>query len=161
MEKSRKTPKPSKSSLTAVTAGILVIIAGFIMYNYFSKAGGEITNTAEKTENLENLNEKATQEKLTKPEEITRGISLETQEAILGQNKQTATEWVANDYQSGDIKGRTYTVVSGDTLWEIAQAKYGDPYMWTKILDANSGSIGQLANGNPLIIPGQILVLPD
>ncbi|OIP97728.1 hypothetical protein AUJ94_01895 [bacterium CG2_30_40_12] len=151
MEKSL--PKPSKGSLTAIAAGVLVVLAGFVMYNYFSKTGGEITNQAEKTENLE-------QEKLTKPEDITKGISLEEKEAVLGQS-QEKTEWKANDYKSGDIKGGTYTVVKGDTLWEIAQAKYGDPYMWTKIRDANTGSIGQLANGNPLITPGQILVLPD
>ena len=29
----------------------------------------------------------------------------------------TGEKWVANDYKSGDIKGASYTVKSGDTLW--------------------------------------------
>lgn len=145
---------PLKSSLTPIVAGVLVIIAGFVMYNYFSKAGGEITEQSEKTENLENGN----QEKLTNPEEIAKGISIK--ESVLGQGN-TSSEWTAIDYNSGDIKGTTHTVVKGDTLWEIAQAKYGDPYMWTKIRDANLDKIGTLPNGNPLITPGQVLILPD
>jgi len=158
MEKTTEIPKPSKASLTAVVAGVLVILAGFVMYNYFSKTGGEITNQAEKTESLGEDNN-ISQEKLTNPEEIAKGISLNGQETSL--HPQTTSEWVANDYKSGDITTGKHTVVKGDTLWEIAQAKYGDPYMWTKIKDANAGSIGQLANGNPLITPGQILILPD
>jgi len=163
MEKALSKPsKPSKGSLVAITTGVLVILAGFTMYNYFSKSGGEITNQSGQTERLEEPGANTTQEQLTKPEEITKGIgSIGTQETVLGKSNQTTEEWKANDYKNGDIKGKTYTVVKGDTLWEIAQARYNDPYMWTKIRDANADKVGTLSNGNPLITPGQILVLPD
>mgnify|MGYP005835681993 CR=1 FL=1 len=68
--------------------------------------------------------------------------------------------WVANDYSKGDILSGNYTVVSGDTLWEIAEGAYGDGSLWTQILDANSESVDFLPNGQQaLIYPGQILII--
>ena len=70
------------------------------------------------------------------------------------------TQWIANDYNKGDIQGDTYTVVEGDTLFEIAEAVYGDGSMWVNILYANSSDIGYLSNGTQaLIVPGQVLNL--
>ncbi len=66
--------------------------------------------------------------------------------------------WVANDYEFGDINAGSYSVERGDTLWEIAEAAYGDGSQWHKIADANS--ISYLTNGNPLILPGQNLNIP-
>jgi nucleoid-associated protein YgaU len=52
--------------------------------------------------------------------------------------------------------GRTYTVVSGDSLSKIAQRFYGNANEWRKIYDANRDTIE-----NPdLIHPGQTLRLP-
>ena len=53
---------------------------------------------------------------------------------------------------------RTYTVVSGDSLWKIAKKQYGDGNRWPKIYEANREVIG----GNPdKIHPGQHLRIPD
>ena len=57
-------------------------------------------------------------------------------------------------------QARTYTVNRGDSLWTISQKFYGTGYDWWKIRDANAGKIGTLANGRPLITPGQVLVVP-
>lgn len=52
---------------------------------------------------------------------------------------------------------QTYTVVKGDCLWKIAQKFYGSGSQYTKIYEANKGTIG----GNPnLIYPGQVLTIP-
>jgi nucleoid-associated protein YgaU len=49
---------------------------------------------------------------------------------------------------------RTYTVVSGDTLWAIAERFYGDGSKYQVIADASGVS-------NPdLIYPGQVLTVP-
>jgi nucleoid-associated protein YgaU len=49
---------------------------------------------------------------------------------------------------------RTYTVVSGDTLWAIAERFYGDGGKYQVIADASGVS-------NPdLIYPGQVLTIP-
>ncbi|MDD3648260.1 MAG: LysM peptidoglycan-binding domain-containing protein [Candidatus Dojkabacteria bacterium] len=70
--------------------------------------------------------------------------------------------WVANDYKKGDINGNSYKVVWEDTLWEIAEARYGSGFEWTKILNANKDKVGFLPNGSQaLIFPGQVLELPE
>jgi len=51
----------------------------------------------------------------------------------------------------------TYTIVSGDTLWGIAQRKLGSGSRWPEIFEANRDVIGD----NPdRIFPGQILTIP-
>ncbi len=52
------------------------------------------------------------------------------------------------------ITGSTYTVVAGDTLWDIACRAYGDCYAWSRIAEAN-----KLVNPN-LIHPGNEFTLP-
>ena len=69
--------------------------------------------------------------------------------------------WIANDYSEGEIQTGSYTVVSRDTLWEIADAAYGDGSRWVDILNANADSIGFLSDGSQaLIYAGQTLLLP-
>lgn len=51
----------------------------------------------------------------------------------------------------------THTVVDGDTLWDLAQEYYGNPWDWRRIWDANRE---QIADPN-LILPGQVLNIPD
>jgi len=49
---------------------------------------------------------------------------------------------------------RTYTVVSGDTLWAVSERFYGDGSKYQAIADASGIS-------NPdLIYPGQVLTIP-
>lgn len=55
------------------------------------------------------------------------------------------------------VQPKTYTVVRGDCLWNIAKKFYGNGAQYAKIYDANRGVIG----GNPnLIYPGQVLTIP-
>lgn len=68
--------------------------------------------------------------------------------------------WRATDYVKGDINAGTYQVKLGDTLWEIAEAVYGDGAQWTTILSKNSTSVGFLPDGSQaLIVPGQFLTI--
>lgn len=53
-------------------------------------------------------------------------------------------------------KVKTYTVKSGDCLWNIAKKYYGNGVQYTKIYNANKGKI---KNPN-LIYPGQVLTIP-
>lgn len=50
----------------------------------------------------------------------------------------------------------THNVVDGDTLWDLAQRYYGDPFEWRRIWEANRDRI-QDPN---LIYPGQVLTIP-
>lgn len=81
-----------------------------------------------------------------------------------GQHTQDETDnlksvWRANDYTRGDIKAGTYNVVRGDTLWEISEGVYGSGSQWQEIATANN--VSYLSNGNPLILPGQVLNIPS
>ena len=70
-------------------------------------------------------------------------------------------KWSATDYINGEITKGKYEVSRGDTLWEIAEAVYGNGAQWTKILNANKSSIGFLKNHQQALIrPGQVLVIP-
>lgn len=53
----------------------------------------------------------------------------------------------------------TYTVVRGDTLWDIAgyRAIYSDPYQWPLIYKANSHQIEDA----DLVYPDQVLMIPN
>ena len=53
-------------------------------------------------------------------------------------------------------QNKTYTVVRGDCLWNIAKKFYGNGSQYTKIYDANRDKI---KNPN-LIYPGQVLTIP-
>jgi nucleoid-associated protein YgaU/DNA-binding SARP family transcriptional activator len=57
----------------------------------------------------------------------------------------------------------SYTVVPGDTLWDIARRFYGDGSLYPRIFEANAGHI--MADGEPfndprLIRPGWVLEVP-
>lgn len=52
------------------------------------------------------------------------------------------------------ISSNSYTIVAGDTLWDIACRAYGDCYAWSKIAQSNN-----LVNPN-LIHAGNTLTLP-
>lgn len=66
----------------------------------------------------------------------------------------TVSEDFKVETSTTSIENDTYTVVKGDTLWDIAVRAYGDGYKWTEIAEANNLK-------NPDIIhSGNILVLP-
>jgi nucleoid-associated protein YgaU len=54
-------------------------------------------------------------------------------------------------------EARTYTVVSGDTLWKIAERMYGNGSQYMKIFEANT----DLLENPDRIFPGQKLVIPE
>ena len=74
------------------------------------------------------------------------------------------------DWEGAKVETGTYTVVKGDCLWKISKMKYGSPYYWPAIWDANKTGVvnaDQLkhkrhkAVTNPnLIYPGQVLRIP-
>lgn len=141
----------TKDFIAGVIALVFVVAAGYLAFNKFNdserlelgKGGSVLTENGEDamTENSEgDIN----------------GAMSDTKGTI-----EQYPDWQATNYDEGDIKSGQYTVKSGDTLWEIAEAVYGDGAMWTKILDANSTDIGYLPNGSQaLIVTGQTILIP-
>lgn len=52
---------------------------------------------------------------------------------------------------------RTYTVQRGDSLWKIAQIHYGNGALYPRIVVGNPG---HLHGDNPVIHPGNVLIIP-
>jgi len=176
--------EPQRNTIAAIAAGVLVVIAGFLVYNYFSRVGreaepevteeaaifeegeinipepGEIAGESgeeglvvrEEAEANEEANEDANEGETA--EETEEGSSEETTPTVAG-------TWAVRDLAPNSIENGSYTVQSGDTLWEIAEARYGTGFDWGKILEANKDSVGFLPNGSQALIEvGQTLVLP-
>lgn len=72
---------------------------------------------------------------------------------------QNATATVQKEEPRVDntVKPQTYTVKSGDCLWNIAKKYYGSGAQYKKIYEANKKIIGSNPN---LIYPGQVLTIP-
>lgn len=168
-------------SYISITLGFLVVIvAGLLLYNYFSK--NKPSDTTSKDASTE---EKRAVEIATLPTTHTVSEN-ETLWSIAEKYYQSGYNWVtiasgnklANPDlitvgqsliipkaetikpASGEISAaavepvKIYTVVPGDNLWNIAVREYGDGYAWTKIASANN-----LVNPN-LIHTGNVLTLP-
>jgi DNA-binding SARP family transcriptional activator len=58
--------------------------------------------------------------------------------------------------QLGSTSRRVHHVVQGDTLWDIAERKLGDPFRWREIYRLNRGQVQ--ANGYALTDPDEIHV---
>lgn len=74
----------------------------------------------------------------------------------------------ASSKRSSSSSSKTYTVKKGDCLWNIAKKLYGNGAQWTKIYNANKGTIEATAkshgkksssNGH-WIYPGNTLAIP-
>jgi nucleoid-associated protein YgaU len=165
--------EPQRNTLAAIAAGVLVVVAGFLVYNYFSRVGREaqpeVTQEAAVFEEGEiNIPEpeeagQEDQEGIVVREEAEAGEEAdnETQETSAKEGVVAGT-WTVKDHQPNSLSGDSYTVQKGDTLWEIAEARYGSGFDWGKILEANKDSIGFLPNGSQALIEvGQTLVLPS
>jgi len=158
-EKTKTGPENKNDTLAFIIGGIFILGLIFSTYNYFTNReenglgedgqGGRIS--------LEELKE--TLSSSTEEEEEEDAVEKIAEDAETGE--ETVMSWTANDYEDGDIEPGNYNVKSGDTLWEIAEAVYGNGSMWAEILEANADSVGFLPNGQQsLILTGQILNIP-
>lgn len=180
---SDKNPE-SNDGLALIVGGLFVLALVFATYSYFNKsndttslkndeqkisdksAKDDQSTLGDKLRDLFSDNEKqgdlngngaSTEEEDT---EIPEVAGKDT-EKVLYSGENVFAQWLPTDYQQGDITGNSYVVKTGDTLWEIAEAKYGNGSDWTNILAANSSSIGYLPSGEQaLIVSGQAIVLP-
>jgi len=70
--------------------------------------------------------------------------------------EENAQEELVEKETNTEITDSQYTVVRGDTLWDIAVAAYGDGYRWTDIAEANNLVNPDLIHaGNVLTLPGK------
>lgn len=82
--------------------------------------------------------------------------AVEIKKTKLKEKKKTTKKKSKPKRPAAKKKTKTYTVKSGDCLWNIAKRFYGNGAQYTKIYNANRGKI---KNPN-LIYPGQVLTIP-
>lgn len=157
----------TKDGLALIVGGLFILALVFATYNYFNSNKKTNTPITEKIKEIVPQDEKETVGDINgngaKVENKTETkYGTEQKGTVINTQPQTQEEtWVANDYNMGDIKGNSYNVKDGDTLWEIAEGRYGNGEEWTKILDSNISNVSYLPNGeHSLIYSGQTLVLP-
>ena len=175
----------SRSTIISAIIAIVVIAGLFVIFNALpagqpAKPADEEQQEeqkADETKNEEGKNDTGKETKVTLPTKyaVVRGDNLWK---ISMQFYGTGYNWVIvakenklanpNIIHAGntltipkaEVKATTHTVVRGESLWSIAQRYYGSGYEWYKIRDTNKDKVGTLANGRPLITPGQVLTIP-
>ena len=164
----------NKDGLALVVGGLFILALVFATYNYFNKSQDDQFTPESKVERQTEDSKESTEGDIngngvsTEAEDMEAGGEIATEETFKVDDEgnvvhqESAFYWAANDYNQGDISGDSYTVVEGDTLWEIAEAVYGNGGDWYKIRDANLDIVGFQTNGQQsLIFSGQALVIPS
>jgi nucleoid-associated protein YgaU len=149
--------KKSESGFTTILVGIILISLLFASYNIFLNKK-PATGSTQEMSIVDKIKEKfGANEKVG---EISDTAAMDSRDETVAGAESDRSMWVATDYQQGEIQAGSYVVKEGDTLWEIAEAVYGNGGEWHKILDANKNSVGFLPNGSQaLIVTGQTLTI--
>ena len=165
-----------------ILGAIVIIVVGILVVNYFKRSDTGETLPISETEIIEGLDENLSvggmhevseRETLWSISEavygsgynwvdIARANNIDNPKMIEAGQKlnlpdvesKLAPALEMDSQTSGKIESKTYTVIKGDNLWEIAVKTYGDGYKWVEIAGENN-----LSNPN-LIHPGNTLKLP-
>lgn len=87
----------------------------------------------------------------------TKTVKVKTSSSSSSSSSTTTATSTTTRSATGYSLPTTYTVVSGDCLWNIAKKYYGDGSKYTLIYNANKDTVGSNPN---LIYPGQVLTIP-
>lgn len=172
--------KLSESTTSMILGGLVVIVVGVLIFNYFGQGRPEEEISLEEI-NLEESELLGEESVLPEKHKVQAGDHL-WQLATKYYND--GFKWLeiakANDLKNPNlitpgqelfipavkpavqkleetqepITGEKYTVKKGDSLWLIALRTYGDPYQWSEIAKVN-----KLVNPS-IIHPGNEFVLP-
>ncbi len=173
----------SQESFVSMALGLAVVLAvGVLAFNYLSKGRGAATEsqkTGEQKENVKLPTEHSVTEgetlwsisetyyksgynwvdiqttnNINQPDKIEVGQKLVIPDVTPIPAPQQGQITSAASTEAGKTEQKNYTVVGGDSLWNIAVKEYGNGYEWEKIAQLN-----KLANPD-LIHAGNVLILP-
>ena len=181
LKKILKTIKLNESSISLGLGVIVVLIVGNLIFNYLKADRGSIpaellnnssteanlkTHKVQKGETLWQIAFKyygdgfkwvdiATENKLANASIIEVNQELIIPEIDGEYQKVTVNEVEKAVVENGQkIESDSYTVIKGDSLWNIAVRKYGDGYKWVEIAKLNNLSHPNLIHsGNTLTLP--------
>lgn len=166
----------NESNISMILGALVIVIVGILVVNYFTAKGNgsvslsngssttfEKTHTVIKGETLWSIAEDSygsgynwtdiyNANKLSS-DKIEVGQKLTIPDVSPKQPTSTKVAASAAGVQN-PITGSSYTVVKGDSLWNISVRVYGNGYKWVEIAKANN-----LKNPN-LIHSGNVFTLP-
>jgi nucleoid-associated protein YgaU len=178
--------KLSERAISAILGVLVVVVAGILLFNFFQSRGEVEISQGEILDGQEQMAANLSQNQdLPKTHRVLNGENLwEIAESYYGSgynwvdiaeennladanillvDQELIIPDVAIRLPDDDLVGtkgsqvNNYTVQSGDSLWKIAVAIYGDGYQWTNIYQANEVLIGT----NPgMIYAGTVLIMP-
>lgn len=170
-----KNLKLNENNISMLLGALVIIVVGVLVVNYFKDKGGQTLNGVNtQQEQLASEHVVVKGETLWSIAEDSFGSgynwvdiksvnNLASETIEIGQKltipdvpakKPTATTKTVSVTQTSTIGTNSYTVVHGDTLWNIAIRAYGDGYKWVNIASENN-----LTNPD-LIHPGNVLTIP-
>ena len=169
-----KTLKLNENNISMVLGGLVVVIVGVLVVNYFKDRKGETipaittqtevggTHSVVKGETLwsiaeDNYGSGYNCVDIKFANNLTSDLIEIGQELSIPQvaaKEPTSTAKIVTGELPETIAGSSYTVVKGDSLWTIAVRAYGDGYKWVEVAKANN-----LADPN-IIHAGNVLTLP-
>lgn len=176
IKKFLKTLKINENLISTVLGGVVLLLMGVMIFNYFKSVNRTGTLTEEAAVKVEEVGELGGE-----IYEVKKGDELyKIAEKVYGDGKKYVEIAKENGIVNPDRievgaklklpkiekkpvetaktgEPTEYKVVAGDHLWKIAVKEYGDGYAWTKIYQANKKQIGS----NPSEIEkGMVLVIP-
>jgi len=126
-------------SYTSLILGIIVVVVATVLLLTFVRGKSVNTDDANRQSIAEEAHQKEQDILATSDKKITSENTADNNEAMADQ----------------EIKGSSYTIQDGDTLWSIAERKYKSGYNWIDIKEAN-----KMGEADVLIV-GKKITLPD
>lgn len=170
-----KSFKTNESTISMVLGALVIVVVGILVVNYFKDRNAQTLPGIATTNGTKKEHVVTKGESLWSIAEdyygsgynwtdlaIANGLnnsSLEVGQKLsipdVAAKQPTSTKKaVVAEVSTQSITGSSYTVVKGDSLWNIAVRSYGDGYKWTEIAEVNNLK-------NPDIIhAGNVLTLP-
>lgn len=129
-----KTIKLNESLVSTLIGIVVVLVGGTLLINYLRpNKTGTVPEVGETTEN-----------QTTESNIVSQDTTIETT---------TPDSEVAQPVSDSSEEG-SYTIQEGDTLWDIAQAKYGSGSEWKRIAQVNNiNTPTEIEKGTRLTIP--------
>ena len=124
-----------------------------------TQAEGKSTHTISKGEDLWNISEKYYDSgynwvDIAKTNNIKNADQIEVGDILVIPAVEAKKPTVLGIKSTDAISGATYTVVKGDSLWEISVRAFGDGYKWVEIAEENDLQNPDIIHsGNTLTLP--------
>ncbi|MDZ7719945.1 MAG: HU family DNA-binding protein [Balneolaceae bacterium] len=146
----RKVQESGSFKWSYAAAVIIVMLALILLFWMMQRSGDSIEQTATTGNDTQNQTEQIVEPSTSESEtENTEGAAAAGESAADEETPPSATQ----TQSSGELETQSFTVESGQSLWDIAETQLGNPYLWPVIYHLNQD---ELSNPNQLLANSDI-----